>query len=184
MSDLFSSASSAFAAYATLDDPLLPADPMSALQVRLWRWQVEQFGVPDDRDLVLGIVEECGELEEAGDVAEMQDAVGDVLIYTIQLCTSQRLDFWTIFGSALAYSSIAIAIGQLAHCALKTHQRIRGYANRDYSRRRLFGRIETLIGAVKMAHGSRINIAGALLMTAERVMERDWRRDPAKGGTA
>ncbi|HET6960146.1 MAG TPA: hypothetical protein VFI56_26335, partial [Vicinamibacterales bacterium] len=73
---LFERSTAAFASYAAFFAPHLPADELSALQVRLWRWQVELFGTSDDRELVLLTVEGCRQLNRVID----DSAVSRVLV--------------------------------------------------------------------------------------------------------
>lgn len=187
MSDLFHAASSEFETYAALDHPCLPNGDLSALQVRLWRWQVAQFGAPDDRDLVLGVIEACGELDEADTIAAAEDAYGDILVYVTQLCTSQRLDAGTIMAevtmpSRRHFTSIPRACGRLAHCALKTRQGIRGYGDKTFSRAQFCERIAHLVSAVPWEAPPAIDVRGAYVRVAEEVMRRNWKADPLKAG--
>lgn len=118
---IYNEARDAFDAYAGLDTPELPANPLSALQVRLARWQVENFGVQATERPVRGVTEETGELTEAilhlmvsvgklnhvslkhdqkirgyDDVekfrAHAADAIADIRVYLTQICTTLRID--------------------------------------------------------------------------------------------
>jgi hypothetical protein len=185
MVSLFDKASDAFGKYAAMDAPELPPDELSALQVRLWRWQVEQFGSPDDRDLVLGIVEECGELEEADSPAAFEDAVADILIYTTQLCTSNRLDFGTMMvelGKNRIVANVPRSLGRLAHVALKVHQRIRGYDNRQVARNAICVQVANLYSALLWEMPRSLDVRAAYTVIAERVMKRNWKKDPVGAG--
>lgn len=182
---LFIAASAEFETYAALDAPCLPNGELSALQVRLWRWQVEQFGAPDDRDLVLGIIEECGELAEAEIQLEQEDAVGDILIYATQLCTNLRLDAGTIMADVSIrrrYMSIPRACGRLAHAALKTKQGIRGYGDRGFARASFCERLAELFSAVLWEAPAGVRVRYAYERVAEEVMLRNWKADPIKAG--
>lgn len=105
-------ARAAFGAYAALDTPHLPENPLSALQVRLARWQSRNFGVPENTEICLGIAEEAGELchailkakqkirgyEDPEFLrAEAADAMADCTVYMMQLATALRMDFGTFF---------------------------------------------------------------------------------------
>lgn len=77
-------------------------------------WVEHNFGTPRPSwQPVLGIVEELGELEEALMAqtpdeqwcAAVTDAIGDVAIYMMDLCTVQGLDFETDVWSFLAWAS-------------------------------------------------------------------------------
>lgn len=184
---LFLAASAEFETYAALDAPCLPNGELSALQVRLWRWQVEQFGVPDDRDLVLGIIEECGELEDSDGLEAQEDAIGDTLIYATQLCTSQRLCAATIMAevqmkSRRRFTSIPIVCGRLAHTALKTQQKIRGYGDRDFSRGCFCELLAQLFSALLWQTPQSLRVRDIYVRVAEEVMLRNWKADPIKAG--
>lgn len=117
----YQKARAAFDAYAAMDAPSLPADEGSALQVRLARWQTEQFGVQSLERPVRGMSEEIGELSEAmlrlmaamGKInhaslkhdqkirgledtdkfrALMADALADARVYLRQIATAIRID--------------------------------------------------------------------------------------------
>ena len=69
------------------------------------QWQEHNFGVLPPEDSLLGIMEELGELSHAftkakqnvrideDHVANMEDAVGDIAIFLMSFCSSQRLSF-------------------------------------------------------------------------------------------
>jgi hypothetical protein len=187
MVSLFEKSSAAFSRYAALDAPHLPPEELSALQVRLWRWQVEQFGLPDDRDLVLGIVEECGEMEEADSPAALEDAVADILIYTTQLCTSNRLDLGVIMeevNKRRLVSSVPRSLGRLAHVALKVHQRIRGYGDRQVARNGICVQVANLYSALLWEVPADLDVRATYTLIAERVMKRNWKKDPLGAGNS
>ncbi len=58
-------AKKAFAEYCAMDNPELPEDKLSALQVRLHRWQANRFGGGNITESALGVNEEVGEMSEA-----------------------------------------------------------------------------------------------------------------------
>ena len=122
----------AFNSYCSLDEPALPPSRFSALQVKLARWQTKMFGAQPASTNVIGINEEIGELTEAvlglacasgrvnhAVLKNMQgirgfdnkekcreaisDAVADITIFIIQLCTTQRIDFETILEKTAEY---------------------------------------------------------------------------------
>jgi len=67
-------------------------------------WQERNFGPPSTSESLIGITEELGELSHAflknkqgirlneDHEANMEDAVGDLLIYLISFCTSKGYD--------------------------------------------------------------------------------------------
>ena len=124
--DVYQAAREAFDRYASLGPGDFPADPMSALQVRLARWQSSQFGTAAPTALALGINEEFFEAfgafaqiaAGAGKIAHatlkssqrirgfedeerlraaVGDGIADILIFSCQLCTVLRLDIGTLF---------------------------------------------------------------------------------------
>lgn len=99
-------------------------------------WVEHNFGEHPAWQPLAGIVEELGELDEAlgAHVADEQwcvdvtDAIGDVAIYMMDLCTVQGLDFETDVWSArraTATRSNLVWVGKLAHAMLKQEQGIR-----------------------------------------------------------
>ena len=89
----------------------LPEDPLAALQQRLFRWEVRNFGQGSLEHAALGVAEESGELCHAvlkhaqkirgmGDIEVLRekagDAVADIAIYAINLCSKLGLDFATL----------------------------------------------------------------------------------------
>lgn len=131
----YQQATKAFAQYAHLDSPHLPADELSAIQVKLARWRQINFGVNATNQNNLGISEELGEAVEevilllatsaavgrmaatilkheqgirgltdrAAARAKLADAVIDLLVFTTQLCTENRIDFGTLYRSVTGY---------------------------------------------------------------------------------
>lgn len=119
-----------FDTYAAMDAPDLPepipaTGEMSALQVRLFRWQSRNFGVPSRFQILAGVMEEVGELSHAllknaqgirgmsDDDARVAagDAIADAVVYLIQLCTALRIDFgvliWRVAETVLGRDWVA-----------------------------------------------------------------------------
>lgn len=105
-----------FEKYAAMDTPNLPVghNLLSVLQVRLYRWQVENQLTSSVELLALGATEEIGELAHAivkhrqkirgmEDETKFREAAGDAIadtvVYLVQLCTALRLDFGTLFAN-------------------------------------------------------------------------------------
>ncbi len=190
MASIYTTARATFEAWAALDAPHLPADPVDAMQVRLLRWeQAQPFWRASTLPVALGCGEECGELADAERHAEMVDAVGDVAIYACQVATRHRLAFGAILDAASdsdvghlddEWRELMSALGRVHHLILKREQRIRIGAESD----EVFGgalanAIARLIGAVTDAHG--IDARDAFLEVAERVLARNWNANPANG---
>lgn len=77
-------------------------------------WQKRNFGPPSTQDSLTGITEELGELSHAflkdkqgirlneNHEENMQDAVGDLLIYLISFCSSKGYDLESILKKTWA----------------------------------------------------------------------------------
>jgi len=186
----FETSCSRFAEYASMDAPELPPHQLSALQVRLARWQTANFGTVESGDIVLGMTEEWGEYLESETDAARADGLGDLLVYTTQLCTSQRLDFGTLLET-FTYSEkavdISVSLGRLAHIALKNRQGIRGYADQVRTRVAFFEGIATMVEAVvDVCDRMGYDVFDIYRSTAEFVLKREWKKDPTGhsfGGT-
>jgi hypothetical protein len=135
-----------FESWAGMDAPHLPEDAMDAMQVRLARWQIAKFGLCDQAQQTLGIIEELGETHSADTVEEAIDGLGDVLVFCGQLCITARLALGPILDLAERWyrtpanvpgtvmPSADTAGGFLAHVVLKRQQRIRGYEDDTFFR--------------------------------------------------
>jgi hypothetical protein len=113
----------------------LPNNRWTRLQDELRVWQINKFGCQSFERVVLGIGEELGELAEAApDSPEEQDAVGDISVYSIQLCTAMRLDAGTLietFPTELLPDETEKIFGRMCHVSLKHLQGIRGFGGAE-----------------------------------------------------
>lgn len=183
--DSYSAARSAFEAYAGIDAPGLPENPLSALQVRLARWQVRNFGIVEDLQLAAGVGEEVGELIESwtgpdsdGTGGEELDAAADIAIYAMNLCTNLRLDFGSIVPVRATWvaTEAPIVAGKILHAALKHKQGIRGFADKDFYRETMAGRIGAMKGVCELVCRTFGQVFEDVLHgVAETVMKREWR---------
>jgi NTP pyrophosphatase (non-canonical NTP hydrolase) len=116
-------ASEDFEQYAHLGPPALPGGALRDLQIKLCRWEQRNFGAAPKHTGALGVSEELGELAERvlalmalsgrvshatlkaeqgirGTEAEHRqqaaDAIADMAIFAINLCTKMRIDFGTL----------------------------------------------------------------------------------------
>jgi len=177
-----------FNSYAGIDSPDLPEDSLSALQVQLYRWQNNNFGLSSDVQIACGIAEEVGEFIEAwsgDDTDQLEDAVGDVLIYATQLATSNRLDFGTIFNFADELSGpmvqqLSVVAGKLCHIALKSSQDIRGFADAEFRRKAVSEQLYLLVCAFHKSFGHN-ELEYIYRRTAQLVLLRDWTTNKASG---
>lgn len=212
--DEFAAALEAFSRYAGMDDPYLPIDQWGNVQVRIVRWQVKNFGVVPAKMQTLGIGEEIGELAESvfGDLdywsddsfnncpsfveADITDAIADAMVYATQLATCWRLDAgtlwrvsdicnWTARTTSLVMLAMAATVGRLSRAALKSEQKIRGYDQRDKTRRIVADNIARLFFLAR-ALGKQfgIDVWKGFVATAEQVMTRDWIAFPTNGRTS
>lgn len=115
----------------------LITDPWGALQDRLYRWQVNTYGVPQPALLCLGVVEEAGELADSFEHADEADAIADVTIFAIQLATCYRLDAGALIDAAFPTDEVdwCGTLGKLSHAVLKSEQGIRGLGDKEAARK-------------------------------------------------
>lgn len=100
-----------FDSYCAMDSGELPDNQLSALQMKLSRWQTKNFKPPTAGELCLGVAEESGELahvvlkniqglrgfEDIEKVREVGgDSMADAIVYMFQLATHWRLDLGTL----------------------------------------------------------------------------------------
>jgi hypothetical protein len=168
---------------------------LQCLQVNLIRWEVHNFGVQAKWTSALGSFEELGELLEAVEEADEEgvlDAIGDFMVFSVNLCTKLGLDFDAINTYALgrvgSFSGmdtlIAIwkGVGTLSHVLLKTEQQIRGYDDRSVCRRDGAIAMARIVSAVtELAFAQDIAAEAVLFGVATEVMKRDWVKYPETG---
>lgn len=186
--DAYALARTVFAQWATIDAPNVPPDTVDATQVRLCRWQEEQFGnVPrTDAIMALGIVEELAETFEADDEPEEAiDGLGDICVYAAQICTLNRMAFRPVLELATLYCVSAQdrkgmtpieAAGQLTHVVGKHEQRTRGLGSMDAYGPALADAIALVIAKAleycAIMHSLRIRAEGVFTAIAAEVMQR------------
>lgn len=168
---------------------------LRCLQIELIRWEVHNFGVQKQWTSTLGIFEELGELIEAIGEAQDEDvidAIGDFMVYTVNLCTKVGLDFESIMDHANSLvgsmsgmdtlMAIWKAVGKLSHIILKAEQKIRGYDDRSVKRRDAAIVLGRLVAAVtELAFAADISAEATLFGVAHEVMKRDWVKYPLTG---
>lgn len=108
------------------------------VNVEFWRrvqaehaeWQLRNFGHQEPWQMLLGVVEEVGEMRDAQTTEEEVDAVGDALIFLISFCSAHGFDMGDVATRPVDTSpldrSVASSLGRLAHHTLKLSQGIRG----------------------------------------------------------
>lgn len=187
--EIYTESRELFERYAAFDGN---ADEIScnyhALQVKLARWQVRNFGNVSVRELplmvALGICEEiCCEWVTAltiGSEPELLDAVGDALIFLAQLLTLNRLSI----GPLLKYASThpvgdpVVQAGKLAHIVLKRAQKIRTQRSDEEHRELLSMQAHAIVRSFGM------DARRAFAETAKTVLARDWVKNPTTGAVS
>ncbi len=191
--EIHTTARARFEEWAGLYAPHLPPDPVDAMQVRLARWQVLNFGPQSDERFALGVLEECGELDEAyedGNGEAAVDALGDVLVYAGQLAISNRLALGPLLVPVGKAPRLTVAAGRLAHVVLKRAQRIRrGAGSVEQYRADLAAAIARVAdAALEIADRCRADgflaPADVYLQIGEQVLDRNWTANPTTGATA
>ena len=194
----FGAARAQFDTYAGMDHPELPRHPTDAIQVRLFRWQSHNFGLPNPCEIACGITEELGERMVAIselNAKEIDDAVGDIQVYGCQLATARRLSFvHTVhagqidgprFFDKLDISGrdlLTIAAGYINHVQLKAQQKIRDMETQELCRLATFAGLSMLMrGLVMVSPRAPLEIFEEV---AEKVLRREWKRDASMGGEA
>jgi hypothetical protein len=186
----YSVARARFESWAGLDAPHLPADPVDAMQLRLARWQVRNFGPQSDERFSLGVIEECGELDEAIAADAAIDALGDVLVYAGQLAISNRLALGPLLTPVGKAGRLLATAGKLAHVVLKRSQRIRGGAGSiEQYRADLAGSISRVADAAlevadRICADGFLRPAEVYLRIGEQVLARNWISNPTTGAAA
>ncbi len=170
------------------------------LQIEHHRWQVNKLDTRADRSLAvmaLGIVEEaCWELPvavEADSRDEIFDTLGDILIYTMAVCTDLRLDFMVLARDfdpdqleqpqgLEGWMNLYKGIGMLAHVVGKNRQGTRGYDDLDKCRIHGGAAVARICKAVHWLCFSNDWEPSVLLQeVASKVMQRDWTKNAMSG---
>lgn len=143
-------------------------------------WQLRNFGHQEPWQMLLGIVEEVGEIRDAKTEEDQADAVGDTVIFLISFCSAHGFDMGDVvtrFVDAPDGRSITSSLGRLAHHTLKLSQGIRG------------GKTEHLVAlreeCARALHAMSDGNPGDLEPIVQAVWNvvklRDWRRAPRDG---
>lgn len=181
---------------------------LNELRIEVGKWSFENFGVnrskANDPTMVLGslaplmgMAEEIGELEEATTYADLEDAVGDIVIYMCDYLYREDSKFPIdkyIFEEVIPshddkMRGIRINLGKLWHCTLKRHQGIRGM---DDDLAYQIEKDRCVLGIIHhLYHFVRIHLARDTNYTLfhianktwdEVVKKRDWKKDAQDGG--
>ncbi len=167
---------------------------LSEIQQEVGLWSEANFGNQRSKTVgvalrelapLLGIVEEVGEFNEAinnGDTSEMEDAIGDMLVYLCDYtyrsgCTLED-EFPTIGISQ--HLTLPCTVGRLCHCVLKRHQGIRQFAESSYFQERRKVAINDFLVAVNHCCQGSIKSTPMEILnrTWKKVSKRDWKASP------
>lgn len=179
-----------FERWAALDAPELPESRTDSIQVRLARWQAQNFGAAPDEHMTLGVVEELGEMSETLMPEEIIDGAGDAMVYLCQLLTRYRIAIAPVLkcppstSGRPRHAELLIEAGRLSHVVLKSAQKIRGYGDPETSRRAVFMCACRLVGALKrFLLGEQIadDLERIFDQTAAIVLARSWKANPQTG---
>jgi NTP pyrophosphatase (non-canonical NTP hydrolase) len=165
---------------------------LKTMQTEHRAWSEKNFGKQQPGQMLLGLFEEFGELDEASNLAEAQDAVGDVMIYMSSYCTLRGWDLEEIFvtrphGGEELPKPMQI-VRRLSHAQLKSEQGIRGSSEKHAAVSKLWlGKMlhyveeELALFSVKGSNRE-AEFLSAIEATWNKVSKRDWTKDKLGGG--
>lgn len=120
---------------------------LGELQMEIGKWSRHNFGTNQSQLLpgspalhqtcpLMGMSEELGELFDAQNREEEEDAVADICIYLLDYCTRCCMKLEPLVREAHSYSKdervgLVSCIGKLHRIELKAHQGIRGYSDHN-----------------------------------------------------
>ena len=159
-------------------------------QVAVWSklnfgFQVSKFNgnIMGFNNPLLGIIEECGELNEADTQELTIDAISDIVIYSCDFCSRLGIELPEASPTHENEQLLTI-VGDLCHAVLKTHQGIRGFEDQTFALQtinnsvaRLLRYLESL--CVDLEIDSPMELAAVTFQ--EVVSKRDWVKNPEAG---
>lgn len=161
------------------------------LQIESQAWVKRNFGDRPMHQPLLGLGEEYGELVGAEKLADIKDAVADIVIFLTDFCNSCNIDmeFLRIDNQVYAYTvtiaklerDMAKEIGKINHHYLKREQGIRGTAT--YHENEIATHVQNLLSILKVYS----KLAGFDFMqnvedTWMQVRKRDWAASRTQAG--
>lgn len=163
---------------------------MRVLQRLLWEWQVENFGAEDPFWLATGVTEEVGELghcllkrhqkireHATGETKEkIIDAVGDIAIYLLNLMSKLGMDY----HYARDAQPIAEPEFYYARLNFETALMLLDIRQGSYWGWNGFHTVWNYLNLFCLAEG--IDMEDAVKKTAEKVMQRNWKKNPTGAG--
>lgn len=173
---------------------------LETIQNEIGTWASANFGQNQshvDPDLflgslapLLGMVEEVGELMEAGlamNPADQEDALGDIGVFLCDYTSREGLilDGDTINGADGEGQSLMVIVAALCHITLKRHQGIRGMNDRTKFVERRDALVQRLLNALNNRCWTILDksLMDVLQHTWDTVVaKRDWKAKPEDGG--
>lgn len=156
------------------------------LQYDVEEWSNQQpFGDQDEFRPLVGAYEELGEIYDAITVQQLEDAIGDTVIYLADFCAR---DGSLLLSSPLSYQyerdvmdEIFYQMGKLSHSHLKRDQGIRTdeYGVSVDFEQEVLSRILYLLDNLAVENGT--TIERSIETAWGEVNERDWNEDPNSG---
>lgn len=181
----------------------------AGMQDEIGQWSALNFGPTRPyAQRIMGIMEELGEYMEAlrneydetspkptiESVAAQRDAVGDMMIYLLDLCfayglpllresTGELLTRKPCWTRQRAVEYVMVALGRLAHHQLKCEQRIREYKDHTCNfNANISGYVDEIVFG--LAHIARMYNTSLLILTHDtwkQVQQRDWLKNRETG---
>lgn len=178
------------------DNPRLKGEPFEILAYEIVPWNDHNF--PGWRNtpyrLVLGMTEELGELAEAiqaNSPDDVEDAIGDIVVYTAVYCASQERSIVSFSVPAIGGPKVPTLVreymlectafmGKIAHGRLKTEQGIRGTPDKHWAATE--SAINGLLCRLSfICNEFDLTLPQVVAKTWGKVRRRDWQLDRLKG---
>ena len=159
------------------------------LQQQVADWSIYNFGhqvskfdtsVLHATAPLLGIVEELGELDQASTTEEVVDAIADIIIYSCDFCSRMTIELPPVTEEHISHTAMSLA-GNLCHHVLKTHQGIRGYADKKFALEQITATISQILSylnntCVQLELPSPMECA--VTTFTHTVQKRNWKENP------
>ena len=146
-------------------------------------WQVRNFPNALPHQPLLGMVEECGELLESTNNEQLEDAIGDVLIFMSHYIALNHLDIsYCFIGRPPKGQNLIANLGALCHAHLKGEQKIRG-TEAESQEKKVYALVEILCDLAHFANGLGKTSQECLESAWKEVKKRDWIKFPGDGKT-
>ena len=173
---------------------------VTEIQEQHWEWAQRNFDAEKGWEQALhplaGVTEEIGELsfaEERSDTLAMKDAIGDVMIYLLDVCNRTGIKIDNCPKSTPAVVNAAIGgkffqrvwkpVGALNHAVLKTVQKIRGEEEHEQAARDAVGSIVDHLDWYSRRLGWDLWLE-IVFPVWEKVSQRNWKPEREGRGTS